>query len=169
MNVLLIGDSWGLGVFSTVDGKYGPIGHGIHTVLESYGHTVINISKGGGSNWLMLDRLEGRWSDTGRCLFGADRADRVNFNLAKVDYIVFLQTDIFRERHYYTKQHDSDKETQWKVLEQEFVDSLLVFDSVQSYIDNYFAELYNRLNSIAQQHSKKVLCLGGWSQLHPSW
>ena len=111
-----------------------------------------------------MDRLERRWGYTGRCIFGADIGNRVDFDLNEIDYIVFLQTDIFRERHYYVKEFPTDTETKWKILEQEFVDSLQMFDSLEQMFDEYFSKLYTKLNSF----DKPVLCIGGWSQLHPS-
>jgi hypothetical protein len=167
-NILISGDSWGIGVFAGADDTYGPTGEGIHTILEKLGHTTINISKGGGSNWLMIDRLEHQWNNTKRCLFGVDPLARVQFDLNTVDYILFLQTDIFRERHYYGKQYESDIEGRWKILEQAFVDSLLKFDTLDHFVNNYFNTFYTKLNSIGQQYNKKILMIGGWSQLHPS-
>ena len=118
-NILIAGDSWGIGVFCGVGDNYGPTGEGIHSILESRGHAVTNISKGGGSNGLMIERLD-------------------TSELSDVDYIIFLQTDIFREHHYYGKQYPDDVGSKWKILEQEFVDSLLDYDTLQDYIDNYF-------------------------------
>ena len=144
-NILIAGDSWGIGVFSGQGDTYGPTGQGIQTILEEKGHTVSNISKGGGSNGLMIERLS-------------------VFDLSTVDYIIFLQTDIFREHHYYGKQYPTDISTRWKLLEQSFVDSLSEYDSIQQYIDKYFDRLYSTLNS----YNKLILMVGGWSQLHPS-
>jgi hypothetical protein len=166
--ILLAGDSWGIGVFSGAGGTYGPTGQGIQTILEAQGHTVINISKGGGANWLMVDRLEGRWYNTGRCLFGADYKDKVDFDLNEVDHILFLQTDICRERHYYGKQNPSDEGTTWKILDRAFINEIMNFDSLTAVIDYYFNKLYAHLNSIAEAHNKKITLVGGWSQLHPS-
>jgi hypothetical protein len=163
MKVLLAGDSWGIGVFTGKRNNYGPTGQGIQSILESQGHTVTNISKGGGSNWLMMDRLDHQWGDTGRCLFGTSDPE-IKFNIGTIDYIIFIQTDIFRERHYYGKQYVTDTNTQWKILEQAFVDELLSYNSIQEFTDEYFTRLYSKLNS----YNKPILCLGGWSQLHPS-
>ena len=160
--ILIAGDSWGIGVFSGTGDNYGPVGIGIHSILQNYGHTVINISKGGGSNWLMMDRLDQKWYNTGSCILGATDP-QIKFDLLTVDYIIFLQTDIFRERHYYVKQFPTDKETRWKMLEQEFVDSIQSYMTLDAYIDHYFTKLYNKLNS----YGKPVLCVGGWCQLHP--
>jgi hypothetical protein len=167
--ILLAGDSWGIGVFDGVDDTYGPIGQGIDTILESQEHTVINISKAGGSNWLMLDRMENHWGDTGRCLFGHSQSEEIkDIPWTDIDYIVFLQTDIFRERYLYVPKDDTDTRLTWKALEESFVESLLAYSSIQSIIDQYFAKFYTKLNLIAQQHNLKVLMLGCWSQLHPS-
>ena len=167
-NILIAGDSWGIGVFSGAGDAYGPTGEGIHTILENLGHSIINISKGGGSNWLMIDRLEHRWYNTGRCLFGADPNLKINIDYQNIDHMIFLQTDIFRERHYYGKQYESDTEGRWKILEQVFVDRLINYESIEHIINNYFQNFYKDLNNIGVKHNKKILMIGGWSQLHPS-
>jgi hypothetical protein len=167
-NILLAGDSWGIGVFSGVGDDYGPTGEGIQSILESLGHTITNISQAGGSNWLMIDRLEGNWQATGRSLYGTfpDKAINVDFN--SIDVAVFLQTDIFREKYLYGKKNPEDELVQWKILNQEYVDSLTNWDSLQAMVDDYFDKFYSKLNSIAIKHNFKILCVGGWSQLHPS-
>lgn len=167
-NICIAGDSWGIGVFSGSGSDYGPTGQGIHTIFEELGHRVINISKAGGSNTLMIDRLKGQWGNTGRCLFGMETNHKIDLDYDSIDHIVFLQTDIFRERHYYGKQKPFDTNTNWKILEQEFVDSLIGFDSIDSIIDGYFKNFYSELNDIAEKIRKKILMIGGWSQLHPS-
>ena len=167
-NILIAGDSWGIGVFSGQGSKYGPTGQGIQTILESQGHNVINISKGGAANYLMVDRLNDHWGNTGRCLFGADPSLKVDIDFSSIDYIIFLQTDIFRERHYYGKQYPTDEHTQWKILEQSFVDSLLDYNSIDDIINSYFQKFYTELNDIGIKYDKKILVIGGWSQLHPS-
>jgi len=168
VKILLAGDSWGIGVFETQNSIYGPTGEGIHTLLEAQGHILINISKGGGSNYLMIDRLNGHWGSTGRCLFGLDPNLKIDIDFDSIDYIIFLQTDIFRERHYYGKQYSTDTDTNWKILEQEFVDSLIKYDSIDSIVNSYFQNFYKDLNNIGIEHNKKILMIGGWSQLHPS-
>lgn len=167
--ILLAGDSWGIGVFEGVDDSYGPIGQGIDTILESQGHQVINISKAGGSNWLMIDRMENQWGDTGRCLFGHSHSNEIkDIPWSDIDYIVFLQTDIFRERYLYVPKDDTDDKLTWKALELPFVESLLDYVSLESMIDQYFSKFYTKLDALAQKHNKQVLMLGCWSQLHPS-
>lgn len=167
-NILLAGDSWGIGVFSNQGDGYAPIGKGMHSILEELGHNVINISKRGAANTLMLDRLNDKWHDTGSCLFGADINDKINFDLKSIDHIIFLQTDIFRERHYYAKKYPEDPTTQWKTLEQSFIISLSEYNSLDQIIDEYFDKFYTELNSFAVKHDKKILMLGCWGQLHPS-
>ena len=147
-NILLAGDSWGIGVFAGVGENYGPTGQGIQSILEAQGHSVINISRAGASNGLMLDRLNGDWHDTGRCLFGVDPNLKINIDFDNIDYIVFLQTDIFRERHYYGKQYPTDINSQWKILEQTFVDRLLEYNSMEHIFDRYFTDFYTELNDI---------------------
>ena len=36
-NILLAGDSWGIGVFAGVGENYAPTGQGIHSILEDQG------------------------------------------------------------------------------------------------------------------------------------
>lgn len=166
--ILIAGDSWGIGVYTGAGETYGPTGQGIQTILEALGHTIINISKGGGANWLMVDRLEGNWHNTGRCLFGADYKDKVKFDLNEIDHILFLQTDICRERHYYGKRYPTDQGTKWKMLDRKFINEITEFNSLAEIIDCYFNNLYSYLNTIAETHNKKIILVGGWSQLHPS-
>jgi len=166
---LLAGDSWGIGVFEGKDNTYGPIGQGIDTILKSQGHRVTNISKAGGSNWLMIDRLEGNWGDTGRCLFGHSHHEEiVNIEWDTIDYVIFLQTDIFRENYLYVNKDNTDTRLTWKKLDDTFVKSLFLYDSMQSMIDDYFLKFYTKLNLIGASQNKKILLLGCWSKLHPS-
>ena len=170
-NILIAGDSWGIGTY-TLDPNgvsWSPTGKGIQSILEQSGHTVTNISKGGGSNWLMIDRMEGQWWDTGRCLFGHSHLDEIkNIDWISLDYIVFLQTDIFRERYCYVSEPGLGTDLTWKKLEDSFVESLLEYRTLSDMIDQYFDKFYSKLNSIAVYHNKPVLMLGCWSQLHPS-
>jgi hypothetical protein len=167
--ILLAGDSWGIGVFEGSGDNYGPIGKGPASILQDLGHTVINISKAGGSNWLMIDRMEDKWYDTKNCLWGHSATDEYkHINWESIDYIVFLQTDIFREHYRYVKKTPDAEFTQWKELDHIFVDSLMQHSSLSNMIDDYFYKFYTKLNEIAQQHNKQVLMLGCWSQLHPS-
>jgi hypothetical protein len=167
-NILIAGDSWGVGVYESSGENYAPTGEGIHSILSAQEHTVTNISKSGASNGLMLDRLNGLWHDTGRCLFGVDPNAKIDINFNNIDYIIFLQTDIFRERSYYDKQCPTDTTTQWRVLEQSFVNQLLEYNSLDHIFDSYFTTFYTELNNIGLKHNKKILMLGCWSQLHPS-
>jgi len=162
-HIVLAGDSWGIGVYTNHNGVYGPTGQGIETLLTANGHTVFNISKGGGSNGLMADRLQHRWDNHVRCRFGVDETDRVEFDLATVDYVIFIQTDAFRERHYYVAETADSTDTKWKRLEDAFVDSLLLYNSLDDVFDYYFNKLYQELDSLGIP----VYCVGGWSMLHP--
>lgn len=167
-HILIAGDSWGIGVFSRQGNNYGPTGEGIQSLLENQNYKVTNISKGGASNYLMIDRLNGLWGNTGRCLFGFESHTSTSIDFDTIDHIIFLQTDIFRERHYYGKQYPTDTDTRWKILEQAFIDSLLNYASIDEIIINYFQKFYADLNDIGIKHNKKILMIGGWSQLHPS-
>lgn len=166
--ILIAGDSWGCGVFDPWgETGYEYTGLGIHTHLEALGYQVKNISKGGGSNWAIIDRLEGRWDGAGSVFF--DKTDkRDKFEWDSVDHIIFLQTDIFREHYYYSKQVPSDNDFKWKLLKTNFINSLLEYDSLESFIDDYFKDFYTKLNEIGEKNNKKILMVGGWSQLHPS-
>jgi hypothetical protein len=162
--ILLAGDSWGIGVYQYTNGEYGPTGQGIESILTNLGYDVTNISQGGGSNWLMLDRMDQIWLPTPRSLYSGSY-DKVEFNLDDIDIIIFLQTDIFRERYLYGKQYPTDvNEFTWKILDQTFVDSLTDFNSLDEMIADYFLKFYTKLNSV----NKPTICVGGWSQLHPS-
>lgn len=167
--IVLAGDSWGIGVFGGTGSDYGPLGIGPASILQEHGHTVINISKAGGSNWLQLDRMEGNWNNTGRSLYGHSHNEEYKqIAWDTVDYIVFLQTDIFREHYLYVKKPPDAEFTQWKELEHTFVNSLLNYNTLTEMVDDYFSKFYTKLNEIAQQHSVQVLMLGCWGQLHPS-
>lgn len=72
------------------------------------------------------------------------------------NHIVFLQTDAFRDNSYYRND--------LKFLNPTFLKYLCYFDSVDSYFEYYYNSLYKRLNAIG----KKIICVGGWSKLHPS-
>lgn len=169
MKILLAGDSWGIGVFEGSGNDYTATGEGIHSILERYGHSVVNISKAGGSNWLMLDRMNGRWLNTGNSLYGHSiNQEYIDINWHDIDIIVFLQTDIFRERYLYVKRTADEIGPTWKHLDEEFVNTLLNYETISNYIDEYFLKFYSELNSFALRHHKQVLMIGGWSQLHPS-
>lgn len=164
--ILIAGDSWGCGVFDPWhESGYFYTGQGIHTLLIEMGYDVRNISKGGCANWTIIDRLEGNF-DNGYTVHTTDLRDE--FNYTEIDYIVFLQTDIFREKYYYGKQYPGDPDFKWKLLEKNFVNNLLEYNTLADFISEYFDHLYTKLNSIGLAHNKQIICIGGWSQLHPS-
>ena len=143
-NILLAGDSWGIGVFAGVGENYGPTGQGIQSILETQGYSVINISKAGISNENIINNI--------------------SENLQMVDHVIFLQTDIFRNNSYHGVK---GIEPSWRWLREEFISELLNFSSLHDYIDNYFELLYTKLDSIAKLRNQKILCIGGWSDIHP--
>jgi hypothetical protein len=82
-------------------------------------------------------------------------ASRILQNAKLADQIIFLQTDVFREHSQYVNQ--------LKILNKNLIKNLLNYKTLDSYFNDYFNKLYSKLNSIGQQ----ILCIGGWSQLHP--
>lgn len=165
-NILIAGDSWGCGVFDPWhESGYFYTGKGLHTILTDWGYNVKNISKGGCSNWTIIDRLEGRFND-GYTVHTTDFKDTFDYN--SIDHVVFLQTDIFREQYYYGGQYPGDTDFKWKLLEKNFVNSLSEYSTIDDFITEYFKHLYTKLDSIGKLHNQKIICIGGWSQLHPS-
>ena len=100
-NILLAGDSWGIGVFAGVGENYGPTGQGIQSILETQGYSVINISKAGISNENIINNI--------------------SENLQMVDHVIFLQTDIFRNNSYHGVK---GIEPSWRWLREEFISEL---------------------------------------------
>ena len=131
--ILLAGDSWGIGVYQTVDGVYTATGQGIQTILEARGYEVTNVSVAGDSNNNIVKRIN-----------------------TAADHILFLQTDPFRD---YCVHVDG-----FKKLKPVFFKHLLTFDSIKQCLDIYYNSLYAKLNA----HNRPIICLGGWSKLHPS-
>lgn len=91
---------------------------------------------------------------------GSNNSDIVNniensYYLA--DKIVFVQTDAFREQATFNDQ-------KYKVLDRKFLDKLLNYNSLSDFFLDYYQRLYLRLSKIP----KPVICIGGWSKLHPS-
>lgn len=169
MKLLLAGDSWGVGVFDGQGNNYGPTGQGLHTILTEQGYEVINISKAGGSNHLMIDRMEGRWGNTGNCKYGHSiPEERIDIPWESISHVVFFQTDIFREQYTYVKHDDAEPGPTWKKLDQNYLQSLLVYDNINQITDSYFEKFYSRLDKLAKARNKQILLIGGWNQLHPS-
>jgi hypothetical protein len=177
--ILLAADSWGVGVFANdANGEYGPTGEGIHNIFSEHKHNVINISKGGGSNWLMIDRLNSRWGKTNNCYWGSlgagvphcapyEMLTEPYIAWDQIDHIVFIQTDIFRDQAYYAKRYPTSEFSQWKTLTNDFIKQLMTYNSISDFIIDYFAKMYTALNQVGVDQNKKILCVGGWSKLHP--
>ena len=72
------------------------------------------------------------------------------------EVVVFIQTDPFRDGCYF--------ENDLKKLKNEFINQLVEFSSLKDFFDDYYNKLYNKLSLIETQ----ILCIGGWSPLHPS-
>lgn len=138
-NILLAGDSWGIGVYQKLDGEYKPTGQGFHTFLDCQ-----NISKPGISNTEIINNIR---------------------QAGYSDVTIFLQTDILREYSYHGPK---GSEPNWRWLRDEFIQKLLTYTRLEQYINEYFASMYAQLDSVAKQRNQKILCIGGWSDLHPS-
>ena len=177
--ILLAADSWGVGVFANdANGEYGPTGEGIHNIFNEHGHQVINISKGGGSNWLMIDRLNGRWGQTDNCYWGAltmgvphcapyEMLTEPHISWDQIDHMVFIQTDIFRDQAYYAKRYPTSEFAQWKTLTDDFIKKLMTYNRIGDFIIDYFEKMYTALDQVGKDRGQKILCVGGWSKLHP--
>jgi hypothetical protein len=139
MNILLAGDSWGVGVYQKSNNDYKPTGQGIQTFLECQ-----NVSKPGISNTEILNNIK---------------------QASASDATVFLQTDILREHTYHGPK---DSAIGWRWLEESFIQHLLTYSTLDQYITDYFKEIYTQLNLLAEQRGHKIICIGGWSDLHPS-
>ena len=139
-NILLAGDSWGIGVYQGKGDSYSPIGEGIQSLLEEQGHQVTNVSEPGISNLRIINNIPN--------------------NLVEFDHIVFLQTDIFREASYHGPK---GTEKAWRWLRDDFVDELLESNTIEEYTSDHLKWLYDKLNRL----DRKILCIGGWSDLHP--
>lgn len=59
MKFLIAGDSWGLGEWDTIDEKYQVVHSGLAMYLTELGHSVLNLSCGGISNFDIVGRIEG--------------------------------------------------------------------------------------------------------------
>ena len=150
--ILLAADSWGVGVFANnANGEYGPTGEGIHNIFNEHGHQVINISKGGGSNWLMIDRLNGRWGKTDNCHWGAltmgvphcapyEMLTEPHISWDQIDHMVFIRTDIFRDQAYYAKRYPTSEFAQWKTLTDDFIKKLMTYNRIGDFIIDYFED-----------------------------
>ena len=139
MKVLLAGDSWGIGVYQKNADGYQPTGQGIHTFIQCQ-----NISEPGISNTKIINNIR---------------------HAEKSNATIFLQTDIFRENSYHgVKGND----TNWRWLHESFIQQLLKYSSIEQYISDYFQTIYALLDELAKSRQQKILCIGGWSDLHPS-
>jgi hypothetical protein len=138
-NILIAGDSWGVGVFTGQGDSYGPTGEGIHSIFQTdlKEFQLTNVSRAGASNKEIVELIRPNHRD--------------------VDIIVFIQTDAFREHSYHLNSY--------KILHQDFINSLVRdYDSISQFFDQYYNRLYSELNSF----NKPIICIGGWSKLHPS-
>jgi len=139
MKVLLAGDSWGVGVYEKTPNAYKPAGLGLHTFINCQ-----NISEPGISNTKIINNIK---------------------QAEQSDITIFLQTDIFRENSYHGVK---GTETNWRWLHESFIQKLLTYSSIEQYIFEYFQNIYSLLDELAKNRQQKIMCIGGWSDLHPS-
>lgn len=139
MKILLAGDSWGVGVYHKTATEYAPTGQGLQTFID-----CMNVSKPGISNKEIVNNI---------------------LRAPESDCTIFLQTDILREHSYHGPK---GTETSWRWLSDTFIQHLLTYTSLEQYITEYFASMYQQLDDVAKKRNQKILCLGGWGDLHPS-
>lgn len=140
--ILLAGDSWGVGTFLRSGESYKPTGIGLESILSEKGYRVTNVSQAGASNREIVDSI-------------------LDQDLNLFDIIIFLQTDPFRDHQQVEIPEDNDS---WKrALNQNFIDSLTEYNSLDMYFYDYFNRLYSELSSL----NKPIICIGGHSVLHP--
>lgn len=119
MEILLAGDSWGIGVYQGYDDTYAPTGEGIHSILKNLGYNITNVSKAGANNSEILTNI--------------------HRSISLSDLVIFIQTDPFREHSHF--------ENKFKILDKKFIESLLTYKSLDQYFSQYFNQIYTVLNS----------------------
>ena len=85
----------------------------------------------------------------------------------QINHLVFIQTDIFRDQAYYDKRYPTSATTQWKTLTKDFVNKLMTYNTIGDFIIDYFEKMYTALDQVGKDRNQKILCVGGWSKLHP--
>lgn len=140
MNVLIVGDSWGLGEWNLLCTD---ISHrGLEQYLIDDGHSVTNLSKGGISNIDIYHRLRNY----------LDRSQDCNFSK-----IVVFQTEYTRDfRYEQMNMHHVFGVDDWKNL-------LTPSDLSSRWIERF----YLRLSEVSQEYKIPVLILGGCSDTIP--
>lgn len=141
-SILISGDSWGIGEYQGLGADYAPTGRGLESIFKDLGYSVTNISRAGCSNNDIVNSLTAT-------------------SIKDFDIVLFLQTDSFREHSHHGEYNN---ESNWRILDSNFINELLEYSSLSEYFDNYYNELYLNLSKL----DKEIHCIGGWSMLHPS-
>jgi hypothetical protein len=134
--ILIAGDSWGAGEWP----KSGniPLHAGVSQYFVEQGYQITNLSKPGGSNLESIDRLK----DYLRCN---------QHQIPDIKFILFWQTEFFREIWYYRKRS--------------------IFGDIESELGHGYAKLkdhwiyrpYRRLAELYQQWNIPIRIIGGCS------
>ena len=135
MKFLIAGDSWGCGEWELVD-KNCVLSHpGLEQYLKDEGLDVINLSKGGSSNFDTVTRLSS-WFD--------------RFSDDPISGIFVFQTEYTRDYKHYRMQADHGADA-WNIKK---------FSDLS---DKWIGRFYVRLSEIAQNYQCKIYLIGGIS------
>jgi hypothetical protein len=126
MKILINGDSWGVGEWGlnlaenlVKDPKLPALTHrGLEHYFKEKGHEVVNISKGGGSNFGSLKNFN-------------------NLENKDYDFIFWFQTDFLRDDRHFTKAFPK-KSVKWVGF---------TWDLINNHKRHYYREFYSKLNS----------------------
>lgn len=136
--IIVAGDSWGCGEWT--EGSTFAVSHGGLCDFLSSKHTVVNLSRPGGSNWQSYDRIK-NFFDSGCSSLITD----------PVTHIFVFQTEWWR---------DFRLSTAFPSNNQNLYDfSVLQYTTVTEVIYNW----YYRLSDLAQAHSIRIGLIGGIS------
>lgn len=133
MNILIVGDSWGVGIWNKnsldTNNYFSHEHHGLAQYLQELGHNVINFSYGGESNLFAL-RMANLY---------LQRVSR------DIDLIFVFQTEFWRD---------------CKTTE---ISHLLMENSFEDYINKYKTQILHWYSELAKQFKGKIYMLGGAS------
>ena len=142
MNILIIGDSWGVPNYygsPGVDPQY-------HTeyLLRSYGYTVYNCSINGGSNLIAIDRVKQFLSGYPITHPAGNPMGEITFNVTnpKIDWVVWFHTEFYRD----------------------FDMTGLYFEES---IKNFAHETYRKMSEFFKELDCKVAIIGGQACIRP--
>ena len=130
--VIIAGDSWACGEWKEYEVQH----RGLAQFLEDDGHTVINIGRGGNSNWKAYQDLKILLS---------------NPFFSKTKKVFLFQTEWIRDFCYMS---DYDNHNKYYEFPKEIN---------QTIIENHIYNWYHRLSELAQEHNVKIQLIGGAS------